>query len=85
MSATTQDVLGLAIAALPSAVVAIEDAVGGGPAEVALVADALHALLGAFEAVVSDLAAGKGLEAVRHDLDDKIVDIVEAAKLGKAP
>ena len=81
---TTQDVVGLAVAVFPAAIAAVEGALGG-VVPVALASEALQAVLGALSVVVEDAVAGKDWTQIRRDLDDRIVDIVEAAKVGAAP
>ena len=80
---TTQDVVGLAVAVLPAAISAIEGALGG-VVPVALASEAITSVLGALAVVVEDAVAGKDWTQIRRDLDDKIVDIVETAKVGAA-
>ena len=83
-STTTAELEALLLAVIPTALTAVEDAFGGGPVALGLVGGLVKDVLGALPTVIDDLAAGKGLEQVRRDLDDQIVDLVESAKLGVA-
>ena len=82
---TAQDAIGAVMSFLPGVLDTIASVQGSALTPIEISAEIIGKALGFAQVAITDLAAGKSLDAVRKDMDDQLVDFIEALKVGPVP